>query len=207
MRAIAGPEDNRFFVGVNGSIVRCVNRSYAKESSPTTIDLTDVSVNDTEVWAVGGRDGSQESVRMRRWNGAWTIMDSVIAPFQSSTYAVWCDEKGLAGGGFVVCAGYGVTYFDSTKWNTLPPGILEGILHGVGWYNAVRGTARNNVFAAGEWNVVVHFNGRRWKCMTELITYPSASIIDGVAVTKNKVFLVGGQANGKGFIITGTRIP
>ncbi len=204
--AIWGPQHERYFVGIDGAIVLGSGRTYAQEASPTTNHLTDVWGNSQEVWAVGGWVGWSESVRLRKHEGIWKNMDTFIKPYQSHTFSVWCDEKGYEGKGFVGFAGNGVFYHDyqDSTWKTLPLGILEGRIIGTGIYNSIRGSARNNVFASGHFGTTVHFNGRSWKFIPELCVYPNNRLITSVAVTKNRVFLVGFEYE-KGIIITGTR--
>ncbi len=204
--AIWGPQQERYFVGLNGWITRGNWRTYTPEPSLTTNHFTDVWGNDREVWAVGGWVGWRESVRFRKKDGIWENMDSLIAPRQSHTFSVWCDERGYDRKGFIGFAGNGVLYHDyrDSTWKTLPWNILEGKIPGTGVYSSIRGSSQNNVFASGDFGVTIHFNGRSWKFIPELCVYPRSRLIISVSVTKNRVFLVGFEDD-KGIIITGTR--
>ncbi len=195
--------DDVYFVGANGSITHYVPWIFQKMESGTNLTLTDVYGNSTEIWAVGGSIGSNNSVRLR-WDGTtWANMDSLISPIQESTRGVWLDARGSLPGGFIGFAGYGVVYCD-TKWKLMPDGITEGLLPGSGVYQAIRGNARNDVFAAGHYGAFIHYNGRTWHCFTELIRYPSDRLFMSISVTKNMVVAVGDE-NDNGLAVIGVR--
>ncbi len=192
-----------YFVGTNGSIMHYIPWIFQKMESGTNLTLTGVCGNSTEIWAVGGSIGSNKSVRLR-WDGTrWVNMDSLISPIQESTRGVWLDARGSLPGGFIGFAGYGVVYCDTT-WKLLPDGITGGLLPGSGVYQAIRGNARNDIFAAGHYGAFIHYNGRTWHCFTELIRYPSDRLFMSISVTKNMVVAVGDE-NDKGFAVIGVR--
>ncbi len=190
-----------YMVGTNGASSYFDGVRFQKMETNTTIDLTDVYGNANEVWAVGGHSFGKDGIVMRKSNLSWEKDDTLST---WSVHSIWCDEKGLGGNGFLVFAGDGIRYYDST-WKK-PPDELTGGRLGFGslYFNAVRGTSRKNVFAVGEFGIVLHFNGRTWHMYDELFCYPKVFILKSVSITTNKVFIVGVD-NSRGFVLIGKK--
>lgn len=68
----------------------------------------------------------------------------------------------------------------------------------------IRGSGANNIFAAGESSIAVHYNGVSWHTYSELFTDDN-SFFYGIYCTGNKVFLVGETGDSKAKICIGTK--
>jgi len=130
----------------------------------------------------------------------WTRSSNHI----SRTPSVFGATKRDTREGFVGFASEGIFYLDpnDSTWKTTPANLFEGKLPGSqGLYNSIRGSAGNNVFAAGDYGAVIHFNGRNWKCFTELISYPESRLLNGLCITNNRVFISGTSYGQRGILI------
>jgi hypothetical protein len=78
------------------------------------------------------------------------------------------------------CGG-GVYSNNGTGWTYVP-------VVSTAYTNCIRGTAENNIFVAGDYGLVAHFNGVTWKVYSELAV---ADSYESVAVKDNLVIAVG----------------
>lgn len=179
------------------------NDTYRKMDIPTNLDLTDIFGNSVDIWCVGGRPNKKESVALYHRVDRWESVDS-LALWGRACCSVWCDEKPYDKYGFLVLAGRGVYYRD-LEWQEVPFSVANGgQATGKLYFNRVRGTARNNVFAAGDFGITAHYNGVRWRTFPEILRYPNSRFITSVSVSENHVFAVG-MEDTRGVFIIGTR--
>lgn len=205
MTKLWGPDPSRLYIAAtNGWVALKQASTYTNMTTGTTRDLTDIYGNQHEIWAVGGYSNKNEGVVLLNKGSGWEKMNSISENEQRSIHSVWCDEKGLTEDGFVIFAGRGIWYKDTT-WKTPPSKMLGGNL-GLGtlFFNSVRGSGRNEVIAAGHFGIVLHYNGSNWQWYPELFNYPQNRFLSEVGMTKNNIFIVG-EENDRGIIIHGKR--
>ncbi len=177
---------------------------FQKLETGTTLELTDIYGNETEIWAVGGKPHIDRGVVLLKREASWEKIDSLSDNEKKSVSTVWCDEKGMLDSGFIAFGGWGIWYRDTT-WKKPPLSVLNGGQpFGELFINSIRGTNRNNVFAVGDYGIVVHYNGKSWHFYKELFKFWGTRIYSSVSLTKNKVYIVG-QEDGRGIIVIGTR--
>ena len=194
----------QWLVGSKGWTCRKDQAVYTNIPSGTTRDLTDVYGNAHEVWAVGGYSNKNEGIVLLNKGSGWEKIDSLSNSERRSISSVWCDDRGLTKGGFLVLAGRGI-WFKDTTWKSPPSSILGGNL-GLGnlFFNGIVGTRRNDVIAVGDFGIVLHYNGSSWKFYPELLNHPQGRLLVSVGMTKKNIFIVGFE-NDRGIIIHGKR--
>ena len=132
-------------------------------------------------------------------------MDSVTNGGHNQIHSVWCDEKGYSGNGCVALAGRGV-FLHEFDWNSPPSDMTKGYQQRSGsiYFNRIRGSAGNSIFAVGDWGIVLHYNGVNWRFYKDTFDYTIPRQLTSVSVTQNMVFIAGDDYS-RGVIITGRR--
>ncbi len=172
---------NLYLVGSNGSITRYNGSTFTLMESGTTVDLLDVwGTPNGEVWACGtyyfgNAELKLPSVLLRLKGNRW---ETVLAEENDSGFP----KNGVPSSLFTsvykhpdsdrlyLTTGWGVfSYsFSDSRWQwvykVVSPGFPPPEL---GFPFEIRGTAANNLIAAGYHNSLVHFNGSTWKQFTE----------------------------------------
>ncbi len=199
-------EDDYYIVGGNSTVIHWNGVGFIREETGTRWETRDIYGNEHDLWVVAGTPSNYKGgVLHKSRSGSWGVVDSLSDGGTRSVNSVWCDDRSYENGGFVILAGRGIWYRDTT-WKRPPKDVTGGNL-GLGdlYFNTVRGRGRNDVFAAGHFDIVTHFNGRTWKHYTELFKYPGGGILTSIAIIRNDVFICGAYPDGKGRIIHGRR--
>jgi hypothetical protein len=182
-----GDEDNRWYGGHDGWIVRARGRTYTAELILKNHDIVSIWGNEHEVWATSGHMLGGRHALLYHRNGLWKRLEQSPPEQLTSVNAVWCDRIDSREGGMVVTVGSHIVVSEGNRgWSTART-------RGQGPFQCVHGTDRNNVFAAGTQGRVVHFNGSSWKHYPEL-THPRVWY-KSVWATENRVFLAGSITN------------
>lgn len=197
---IWGDEDDRWYYGLNGKIHHAIGRTYSLQPVVTYNDIHGMAANKHEAWAVS-HEGPLGTV-LHYSNGIWRNWSNHIAVYLYSTHAVWCDDIGMRPGGTVVMVGNNIIQYDTTWINVTRP-LVDFMPH-PRHFGCVHGTARNNIWAAGAYGSVAHFNGNSWIHYPELQSGPELRFYSVWALEKH-VFLVG-QKGKQAIIVMGTRV-
>lgn len=189
-----------YIAGTNGSIAHFNGTSWQQIESGTTVDLQDV-------WGGTNRRLGQDSVvlfaasnkyqpgekKLLRLNQRTGILDSLSWPMQDRRlHSVWFDRHS----NIYVCGGGIFVSRDGTTWQevTTVPLIFT---------NSIRGNAGNDIFVAGDFGIVAHFNGISWH------VYPELALSNGVyysmAFQGNQVIAVGNINGTQAIVARGTR--
>jgi len=72
------------------------------------------------------------------------------------------------------------------------------------YLRSIRGTEQNNVISAGEFGLILHYNGSTWEWYPNLFRYPEGRFLLSVSISDNMAFIAGGQ-DGYGIIIIGRK--
>ena len=183
-----------YFVGTNGSITHYDGQKFEREESGTSYDLTGIWGNEKEVYVVGksGREGIVLlSNNDKTWQRLYQIENEVTMPFSS----VWIDNQG-----FISIAGHGIIYFDRF-WQTPSDKVLKGDMGPLYFYiHDHNGSARNNIFAVGDWNYIIHYNGITWHHFKDMLTYPDGNenVFSVHTLSSSSVWIVGASDGGIG---------
>lgn len=195
-----GNEDNRWYFGSYGKITHASGRNYVLQPTVTDAYIESVAGNRHEAWAVGLR--KLPGTVLHYSDGIWRNWIDHPASLLYSTRAVWCDNIGMRPGGTVVMVGQNIVQYDTTWENMTRP--LANFMPRQRFFRCVHGTARNNIWAAGDYGGVAHFNGNTWVRYPELAGGPELHFHSVWALEKH-VFLVG-QIGWKAIIVMGTRV-
>ncbi len=199
-------------VGNSGTIIEFDGNNWSRIEGGTDIDLVDLcSADGTNVWIAGLDRATYQQSLLLQYNGSQFRTAYVYDPaFQNLrrqdsitgiVTSVYADTKHS----LWVTTSSGEYYCPS---NTKGEGKLSWAPdYLAGFTRAVRGDAPNNVFLAGDYTTLVHFNGYSWHHYRELMRLWDNSAADfyAVAVKGTNVFAVG-QMNGYAVVYRGRRI-
>jgi len=174
-------QDQFYLVGTDGSITRYNGSTFTLMESRTTVDLLDVwGTPNGEVWACGtyyfgNAELKLPSVLLRlkgnRWETVLAEENAVGAPQNEIPTSRFTSVFKLPGSDrLYLTTGWGVfTYsFTTARWQWVDKLVSPGFPPPeLGFPFEIRGTAANNLIAAGYHNSLVHFNGSTWKQFTE----------------------------------------
>ena len=197
---IWGDENDRWYYGLGGKINHAIGRTYKLQPVVTYNDIHAMAANKHEAWAVS-HEGPLGTV-LHYSNGIWRNWSDHVAIPLYSTYSVWCDEIGMRPGGTVVLVGNNIVQYDTTWVNVTRP--LVDFMPLQRFFRCVHGSGRNNIWAAGDYGSVAHFNGNTWVRYPELAGGPGLWYYSVWALEK-RVFLVG-QIGKQAIIVMGTRV-
>lgn len=192
-----------YIVGSDGAITITNGDIFQSVNSGTSCDLLDVRGDAHGTVWVGGYQNSPlidlaflritdiyhvTAIRTSRWpldlagvNDIWISRDTLYA---------------VCGSGIFIQSTNDSTHWRFLAWSTiaLPVGYIRGM----------RGTADNNIFLAGDFGTIIHYNGKSW------YMYPFFSLsrylgFYSVAVCNKKVYAVGWDDNDQAVIYEGTQ--
>lgn len=197
---IWGDEADRWYYGVDGKITHASGRKYVLQPTVTSAHIESMAANKHEAWAVSLR--RVPGTVLHYSGGIWRNWTDHPAVPLHSTAAVWCDDIGMRPGGTVVMVGKNIVQYDTSWINVTRP--LVDFMPRLRSFRCVHGTGRNNIWAAGDYGSVAHFNGNTWVRYPELAAGPELHF-SSVWVLDKHVFLVG-QRGYQAIIVMGTRV-
>ena len=114
-------------------------------------------------------------------------VDSVSWSVQRLLYSAWTNNEQ-----FLYVCGSGTYENKKGYWEEINLPLVS--------MNAIRGIDLNDIFVAGDFGLVAHFNGSTWKVYNDVFAadYYSISV-------KGNLIILAGQQNGKGVITVGRR--
>ena len=186
-----------FVVGNEGNIAHYHNGIWTKIESGTTTDLTDIygTPDDKEIWSCGWsyNDGrvSILSIKENNIESIWdsqtnTTLNIYRGTLLNSLYANGNKEFVFVGGQVLRHS-----LFDKSKvkleWIKTYNGSKVLELGNYGY--RIKGSNKNNIFAAGDAAMIWHFNGSTWFKNSEL--YNLDDRLYGLAVAENTIIAVG----------------
>jgi|WetSurMetagenome_2_1015567.scaffolds.fasta_scaffold54352_1 hypothetical protein len=174
-----------YFVGRSGSIVSYNGSSWSKIESGTSLSINDIygAYNSTtkqwEILAVASDDVNKKILRIQGTSVS-SVSDDGLSSSLNSIWFVPCEKY------YVVGAGIGYkTMLDSSPWSVYPSGVVTSYTSG-----GVRGNNINDVFVAGSFFEIVHYNGSSWHNYNDVIPYTDGAV-GRIAVKGNLVVTVG----------------
>ena len=114
-------------------------------------------------------------------------VDSVSWSVQRLLYSAWTNNEQ-----FLYVCGSGTYENKKGYWEEIKLPLVS--------MNSIRGNDLNDIFVAGDFGLVSHFNGSTWKVYNDVFAadYYSISL-------KGNLIMLAGQQNGKGVITIGRR--
>jgi len=176
---------NIYFVGNNGTIVHYDGTTFTRLASGTDLDIrdiwgaTDPITGQMQILAVASNDTRRQLLEIR----GTTVQSLPVQGLATDIAGVWFIPHQIY---YVV--GAGIHYkrtLDDTTWRRYPPGAVTSY-----YSEGVRGTGVNNVFVAGSFLELVHFNGLYWHNFRAVIP-PRSGAVGPVAVSKDQMVTVG----------------
>ncbi len=183
-------------VGDNGNIDHYTNGSWQKIESGTDININDV-------WGVADPASNQEKIYCAVSNvlevsdhKILTIspggrIDSVHWDTGRRVNSIWTNNPQV-----LYTSGGGVFNNKSGRWKeetSLP----------LYYTNRIRGNGLNDIFVAGDFGLLAHFNGMRWKVYKEFLQKP-VTAFNSISVGPNMFVAVGFNGDAS-LIVVGTR--
>ena len=186
-----------YAVGDNGFIAQYAPVGWQPIESGTRVTLNDVwggsnrLVGDNVVLVAAGNVFTDDGTWLLRIAASGTV-DTIpwFDPIQVRQ-SVWFDSHSR-----VYTCGSGVYTYDGRGWqevNGLP----------AFYANMIRGNGENDVFVAGDFGLVAHFNGVTWRAYPGI---PSGADFNSLAVRNNLILAVGWSGSGA-IVVKGTRTP
>ncbi len=212
LRLYAADPNSVFGVGMGGHVVHFDGSSWQEMLTGTDLDLVDISgQGNGSIWMAALDRATYQKSSIIRYDGSEFQTVYVYDPtFQNLrrqdsitgiVTSVYADTKHS----LWVTTSSGEYYCPS---NTKGEGKLSWAPdYLAGFTRAVRGDAPNNVFLAGDYTTLVHFNGYSWHHYRELMRLwdNTSAIFYGIAVKGANVFAVG-EMNGYAVVYRGRRI-
>ncbi len=182
--------DNMYFVGRGGSIAYYNGQTFIKIESGTTTIINDIwgfvnDNNETIAYAPVSSfftPGDRKILRIKN-----NQVDSIPWSINRLLYSAWTNSEG-----YLYVCGSGAYENKTGNWKEISlPSIRM---------NRIRGNDANDIFIAGDFGMVIHFNGVSLKIYEDVFD----AGYGGLAIKRNIVVIVG-QRNGLGIITIGKR--
>jgi len=156
----ASSPDNIYFVGHRGSIVHYDSSEFIQMESGTDLDLTDIwGIDENNIWVAGTVDAENSSIILKKdgygWNKIYEDLETSDLWLQS-IYTDNTDILYLAGGHRSI---YNLNFHTINFFSH--PAEMGSF--------KVRGNNNHDIFYAGEYAEIIHFNGNNWSIYPELI--------------------------------------
>jgi hypothetical protein len=183
------------------------HRFYNRISSGTTKDISAFAEIDENEFYIGGWDHDSPGGIFLHWKDGKTtdLLPRVIREGSSISFAtaIWAGRERL----YAQCATllYTQSIRDPERWDTLYVPAALGV-EWIGHIMCANGRADNDVFFAGHYGNVIHFNGKSLHQYKEVAEHwPDQIIVRDIALTPDRVFLVGNRDN-RAALVIGTRV-
>jgi hypothetical protein len=198
-----GASSNSLFaVGSNGMILHFDGNQWTKMNSGTNISaVSDIfGFSDNQVYASGYDETTGRGVLLYYDGANWqTLFDNI---FNGG------DPTGAPRGEAASVWGYDTAHV--YIWNNA--GTFLG--NRFGWtavntptdhifVHMIRGSSYKNVFMAGDYSLLTHWNGKSWHLYQEFSPGSNSDILNGVWTEGNIVFVVGRSPTAKGIVYRG----
>jgi hypothetical protein len=187
-------------VGNSGTIVHYNGSSWSKIESGVSEDIQDIygynnaTTGQSTVLCVSSTVdyGGTENI-LTLTNTSVTKIATNDLPW--SIRGVWLADNSY----YVVGSGmFHKRMLRDTAWQRFDQGLTPN------YVEAIRGNARNDIAAVGDYGTVLHYNGVTWNNYTQQINLPG-SILYAVSIQHNQIIAVGMLGNSQALILMGTR--
>ncbi|MGB2868839.1 MAG: hypothetical protein WBD36_10330 [Bacteroidota bacterium] len=183
---------NLYGVGGAGTIVHFNATAWQKLESGTTLDIRDIYGSGNEILAVASNDAEKRLLSIQGTSVS-ALSDSGLA---NSLYGIWFDP-----GKHYYAVGAGIHEKQSLSdklWSRFPSGVVTNYLSG-----GVRGAGVNDVFVAGSFFEIAHFNGNSWHNYNNVVPFSSGTV--GRLAIKGNLIITVGLTGPKAIAILGRR--
>ncbi|MCK9560935.1 MAG: hypothetical protein M0R44_10865 [Candidatus Marinimicrobia bacterium] len=182
--------DHLFFSGRKGCFVSYSGNNWSIINTNTSRSIDDIyGLSSDLVYMVGSDQDDWSSNFIIYEDGVVNNLDFPDTCMQAVYASAWND---------VYLAGQGLLYYDGRKINDWPwpSGLPKNLLQ------AVRGNGPNDLFLAGHFGTVIHYNGKTWKYYNML---NDANVLLGAVAVKDDVIIAVGDYGQQANIYHGIR--
>jgi hypothetical protein len=187
-----------WIVGALGTIIKYNGLTWQKQSSGTTVDLTDVwgTPDGSTVWACGYSSDNLRSVFLEYNNGSWRTQWSregttPNVPFGYRVTSVWYKRS------LYLCSSNAVFRMKDAEFTQISPSF-SWLIH------RIRGADENDIAVVTEESAIWHYNGSNWKKVYQ----NSNQLLESIAIKGNTIVAVGNDLTtfpAKAVIVVGKR--
>jgi len=190
-----------YAVGNNGNIAHYNGQSWTKIESGTDLPIRDIwgdfniKTNKYEILAVAAEIAIDKGSKVLRIDGS-SVTEESNKGLSWDVGGIW-----FKSGSKYYIAGAGIHYkhfLSDSIWNRYLPGVVTNY---VGY--GIRGSDINDVFAAGSFFEIAHFNGLSWHNYLDEISSTSGAF--GIIVVKGNMMVALGSESGRALIVIGKR--
>ncbi|MDD5764969.1 MAG: hypothetical protein PHW79_01775 [Candidatus Marinimicrobia bacterium] len=186
-----GPSSNNmYFAGTNGCFVHYSNTSWTIIETNTSRTINDIhGLSSDLVYMVGSDQDTWSSNFIIYEDGKIRNMDFPDTCVQAVYATAWND---------VYLVGQGLLYYDGRKINDwqwsddLPMNLFQ----------SVSGNGPNDIFLAGHFGTIIHYNGKTWKYYN---TLNNTNVLLGAVAVKDDVIIAVGDYGQQANIYHGVR--
>jgi len=176
-----------YFAGGQGSLIHYVNSNWTKIESGTTLPINDIwgaqsSSSQWEILAIASNPDSSANMILQIYpdNSVSKLSTNGLLPFSTGIWFVPEREY------YVVGSGVGQkSSLNDPSWSVYPSGVVTSYASG-----GIRGNGTNDVFAAGSFFEIVHYNGSTWHNYKDVIPFTDGAV-GRMAVKRNLMVTVG----------------
>ncbi|MDY0081659.1 MAG: glucosyl transferase [Ignavibacteriaceae bacterium] len=192
---------NLYVVGNNGSIVFYNGSQWRRIESGTDLPIRDIwgdfniRTSTYEILAVAAEVAINNGSKVLRIDGS-SVTEEINNGLSWDVGGIW-----FKSGSKYYIAGAGIHYkhfLSDSIWNRYLPGVVTNY---VGY--GTRGSDINDVFAAGSFLEIAHFNGLSWHNYLDEISSTSGAF--GRIVVKGNMMVAVGSESGRALIVIGKR--
>jgi hypothetical protein len=176
-----------YFIGGQGSLVHYDGNSWQKIESRTTLPINDIwgaqnSAGQWEILAIASNPDSTANMLLQIHpdNSVSQLSTNGLLPFSTGIWFVPEEQY------YVVGSGVGQkSSLNDQSWSVYPSGVVTSYASG-----GVRGNDINDVFVAGSFFEMVHYNGSSWHNYKDVIPFTDGAV-GRIAVKGNLMVTVG----------------
>ncbi len=197
-----GSPSSIYAVGDGGNIMHYNGMSWQRVETGTTLDVRDI-------WGANDRNGQLQILALASTYTAKTQESRILkiegnsaAPVSTAGLATDMASIWFVPGMKYYAVGAGIhrkRMLSDSAWIVYPHGVVTSF---GSW--GVRGTGVNNVFVAGSFGEIVHFNGVNWHRYFGGVSLPGGAL-GPMAVTDRLVMVVGHIGASRGIVFIGRR--
>jgi hypothetical protein len=187
-----------WIVGALGTIIKYNGLTWQKQSSGTTVDLTDIwgTPDGSTVWACGYSSDNMRSVLLENKNGSWQTLWSregvaQVSPYGYRVTTIWFKRN------LYLCNSNAVFRLKNNVATQISPSF-SWLIH------CIRGNDENDIVVVTEESAIWHYNGNKWKKVFQ----NSNMRFESVGMRGNTIVAVGNDLStfpGKAVIVVGKR--